>query len=167
MKITDLVPRRGSRRDVPARTRNMDPVGALQLDVDRAFDNFWRMLRFPLPDFGQLDQTEVVPVDVSDDGKVVTVAAELPGMTESDVDVTIDNGLLRIRGEKKHDRKSEEDGVSISERVYGLVERVLPLPEGVEAGAARATYKNGVLTVEIPKSAETQTNRKRIPVQAG
>lgn len=166
MKITDLVPWRGSRRDVPARTSRMDPVGALQLDVDRAFDNFWRMVRFPLPDFGSLDQTEV-RVDVSDDGKAVTVAAELPGMTESDVDVSVDGGFLRIRGEKKSDRKTDEDGVSIRERTYGFVERVVPLPDGVEPDAAKATFKNGVLTVVIPKSAEARTDRKRISVQAG
>ncbi|UVK41010.1 Hsp20/alpha crystallin family protein [Mesorhizobium sp. AR10] len=167
MKITDLVPWRGSRRDVPARTRNIDPVGALQLDVERAFDNFWRMFSIPLSDFGQQNQTDAVRIDVSDDGKVVTVAAELPGMTESDVDVTVDDGHLRIRGEKKSDRKTEEDGVSVRERIYGLVERVVPLPEGIEPDAAKATFKNGVLTVAIPKSAETQSDMKRIPVQAG
>jgi HSP20 family protein len=165
MNITDLVPGRGPRGAVPAPTRDIDPVGSLQLDVERAFDNFWRMFSDPLSDFEELN-SDAVRVDVSDDGKVVIVAAELPGMTEMDVDVTVDHGHLHIRGEKKSDRTTEENGISVRERRYGLVERVVPLPEGIEPDAAKATLENGVLTVAIPKSAETQTNMKRIPVQA-
>jgi HSP20 family protein len=164
MKITDLIPWRGSGRDLAARTADMDPVRALQADVDRAFDHFWRMVPYP---FGQLADTELVRVDVADNGNAITVTAELPGMSDADIDVSIRDGRLTIRGEKKSDRGSEENGVLVKERVYGAIARTVPLPDGVDADAARATFANGVLAVVIPKSADAQADTKRIPVQAG
>lgn len=120
----------------------------------------------PYP-FGQLAGTELVRVDVADNGNAITVTAELPGMSDADIDVSIRDGRLTIRGEKKSDRGSEENGVLVKERVYGAISRTVPLPDGIDADAARATFANGVLTVVIPKSADVQADTKRIPVQAG
>lgn len=167
MRITDLIPWRGTSRDVAARTPPTDPVRALQLDVDRAFDQFWRMAPNPFASLGRLEQTDIVRVDVEDNGKEVAVTAELPGMSDADVDVSISEGLLTIRGEKKSDRESEKDGILVRERIYGTVERTVPLPDGIDPDAAKATFKNGVLRIAIPKSAELQADTKRIPVQAG
>ena len=167
MKITDLIPWRAPGREVAAPTTEMDPMRALQLDVDRAFDHFWRMVPYPLAPFGGLAQAEPVRVDIADDGKAVTVTAELPGMSDADVDISVRDGRLTIRGEKKSDREAEDNGVLIKERVYGAIERTVPLPEGTDADAAQATFANGVLRIVIPKSADTQADTKRIPVQAG
>lgn len=167
MRITDLIPWRGSGGDVANRPAPMDPMRTLQLDVDRAFDHFWRMVPYPFASLGRLEQTDAVRVDVSDSGKEVAVTAELPGMSDADVDVSISDGLLTIRGEKKSDREAEENGVLVRERIYGAVERTVPLPGGVDPDAAKATFRNGVLTIVIPKSAELQADTKRIPVQAG
>lgn len=167
MKITDLVPWRGPGRDVAAQTAASDPMHALQADVDRAFDRFWRMALNPFASVGGLAQTQSVRVDVRDDGEQVTVTAELPGMSEADVDVSVRDGQLTIRGEKKSERGAEESGVLVKERVYGAVERTVPLPAGVDVGAANAAFHNGVLTIVIPKSAAAQAGTKRIPVQAG
>ena len=167
MKITDLVPWRSSGRNVGSRTAPIDPMRALQLDVDRAFDNFWRMVPYPFETLGRLEEIDSVRVDLQDNGNEVTVTAELPGMDEADVDVFISDGRLTIRGEKKSDREAEEEGVLIRERVYGAVERTVPLPDGVDPDAAKATFRNGVLTIAIPKSAERQADTRRIAVQAG
>jgi HSP20 family protein len=168
MKITDLIPWRSPGRDVTARTAAKDdPMQALQLDVDRAFDHFWSMVPYPFASFGQLAQTELARVDVSDNGKEITVTAELPGMSDADVDVSVRDGQLAIRGEKKSDREAEDNGALVKERIFGAIERTVPLPDGVDADAAKATFTNGVLTVVIPKSAELQAATKRIPVQAG
>lgn len=167
MKITDLVPWRGAGRHVAAGTDATDPVRALQLDVDRAFDRFWRMVLSPFGSIGGLAQTQPVRVDVADDGKEITVTAELPGLSDADIDLSVGNSQLTIRGEKKSERGAEENGVLVSERVYGAVERTVPLPAGIDAGAARASFDNGVLTIVIPKSTAAQAETKRIPVQAG
>ena len=87
----------------------------------------------------------------SDNGKEVTVTAELPGMSDADVDVSISDGQLTIRGEKKSDREAEENGVLVRERIYGAMERTVPLPDGVDPDAAKATFTNGVLTIVIPE----------------
>jgi len=167
MKITDIVPWRGYSRDVAPRAPAMDPMRALQLDVDRAFEHFWRMVPYPFATLDRWQQTDNVRVDIGDNGQEIRVTAELPGMSDADVDVSINEGQLTIRGEKKSDRESEENGVLVRERIYGAVERTLPLPDGIDPNAAKATFKNGVLTIVIPKSAELQANTKRISVQAG
>ncbi|MCS3743345.1 Hsp20/alpha crystallin family protein [Rhizobium sp. BK661] len=151
MKITDLVRwQGGSGRDVTARTAPMDPLRGLQLDVDRAFDNFWRMVPYPFAALDRLPQPDTVRMDVGDSGKEITVTAELPGMSDADIDVSIRDGLLTIRGEKKSDREAEKNGVLVRERTYGAVERIMPLPDGIDPDAAKATFKNGVLTLVIP-----------------
>lgn len=167
MRITDLVPWRGSSRDLMTRSAPMDPVRGLQLDVDRAFDNFWRIMPFPIAAIDRLPQVDHVRLDVGDSGKEITVTAELPGMSEADIDVSICNGLLTIRGEKKSDHEAETNGVLVRERIYGAVERTVHLPDGIDPDAATATFRNGVLTLVIPKLAELQANTRRIPVQAG
>ena len=170
MRITDLVPQRSPGRNMPAQADESDPIRSLQMDVDRAFDNFWRMLSAPFPtfsDFGVTDGSEAIRVDVSDNGKEVIVKAELPGMSEDDIDVSVSEGSLRIRGEKRMDNELRDAGVVMRERSYGVVERIVPLPEGIEPNAAQATFKNGVLTLVIPKTADFQSNEKHIPVQAG
>jgi HSP20 family protein len=169
MRINDLVPwrSRGSiARNTPTRSDDLNPVSALRQDIDRAFDNFWRMVPFPFQDIDELRQADPFPLDVSDNGKEVIVRAELPGMSEKDVDVRVMDGQLTIRGEKKLDRDASEEGITIRERVYGVLERTLPLPDGVETDSAEAKFKDGVLTVKLPKTQEASANTRRVPVNA-
>ena len=107
-------------------------------------------------------------VDVRETDKEVEVVAELPGMDEADVDVSVAAGMLTIRGEKKSEREERRrKGYILRERSFGRIERVVPLPEGLDLDSAKATFKNGVLTVRIAKTAEAQRAVKRIPVQRG
>jgi HSP20 family protein len=167
MKITDILPWRNTRRELASQAAPADPMLALQRDVDRAFENFWAMVPYPFSSNGQLETPGTIRLDVEDKGSEITVSAELPGMTEADVDVVISDGRLTIRGEKKSDREAVENGLLIRERVYGVMERTVPLPDGIDMNAANASFKNGVLTIAIPKSAEFQANARRIAVQAG
>lgn len=88
-------------------------------------------------------------------------------MDEADVDVSVAEGMLTIRGEKKSEREREGDGYILRERSFGRIERMVPLPEGLDLDSAEATFKNGVLTVRIAKTAEAQRAAKRIQVQRG
>jgi HSP20 family protein len=92
----------------------------------------------------------------------VRVSAELPGLEEKDVEVLVDGDVLTIRGEKRSE--TEDKGRHFSERYYGRFERSLALPFEVEDGKARAAFKNGVLTVTLPKSARAEERAKRIPI---
>ena len=163
MKITDLIPWSSSGRDVAPQTEPVDPLRALRHDIDRAFEQFWRMLPSPFPE----SAPDSVRVDVSDNDKAVTVTAELPGLSEDDIELSISDESLTIRGEKRTDRRSEDGGLIVHERVYGAFQRTLQLPDGVDADAASASFKNGILTIEVPKTAEVIASIRRIPVQAG
>jgi HSP20 family protein len=140
---------------------------SLQHNIDRVLEDFWRSFNLPmLTDWDEGAASVVVPqVDVRETDQEVEVVAELPGMNEADVDVSVSQGMLTIRGEKTSEREEEDDGYVLRERSFGRVERIVPLPEGLDVDAARATFRNGVLTVTIPKTAETQQAAKRISVQ--
>jgi HSP20 family protein len=97
------------------------------------------------------------------DGEV-RVSAELPGMDEKDVEVLVDNDVLTIRGEKKSEH--EDQGRRFSERYYGRFERAIALPFEVDEEKAEASFKNGVLTVTLPKSATAKDTAKRIAINA-
>jgi len=91
-------------------------------------------------------------VDVVDDEGSLRVAAELPGMTKEDVQLSIDNDVLTIRGEKKNDEETRENGAFRTERYYGFVQRSIPLPSNLDYDHAEAKFDKGVLTVRLPKT---------------
>ena len=101
-------------------------------------------------------------VEVSEADNRLKVAAEIPGMDEKDVEVLLDDDALTIRGEKKAETEDKERG--FSERYYGRFERVIPLPYEVDEGQVEASFKNGVLTVSLPKSPKAQSKARRIAV---
>ena len=158
-----------SRRDVAVRREDeSDTVQALQRSIDSVFDDFWRTFNLPmLGDWGDdgLEGPVVPRVDVRETDQEVEVVAELPGMDEGDVDVSVSQGMLTIRGEKRSEREEGDEGYVVRECSYGRVERIVPLPDGLDVDSAQATFRNGVLTVTIPKTAETQQAAKRISVQ--
>jgi HSP20 family protein len=168
MRVTDLIPWKSTRGSEPAVRNERDPVAALQNDVNRAFADFLRMV-YPVPmaswTTALADTGSGVQVDVAETDKELKVEAELPGIDEADIDVRVSGGMLIISGEKKADREVDENGYILHERSFGRIERALPLPDGIDADAAQASFKNGVLTVTIPKTAQAQSSAKRIPVK--
>jgi HSP20 family protein len=168
MRVADLIPWKPARGNEPAAHNERNPVAALQNDVNRAFDDFLRMI--PVPFAGLrgafMDNGSGIHVDVSETDKEVIVTAELPGMDEADVDVTVTDGTLVITGEKKTDREVGENGYILRERSFGHIERAVPLPDGIDADAAQARFKNGVLTVSIPRTVEARGSGKHIPVRS-
>ena len=107
-----------------------------------------------------------IPVDVAENDKEVKVTAELPGLDEGDIDIRVSEGVLVLSGEKKTDREVDGNGYLLRERSFGRIERTVPLPDGIDADQAQASFKSGVLTVTIPKTAEAQNGAKRIPVRS-
>ena len=101
-------------------------------------------------------------IEFNETDKAVTISAELPGLSEKDVQVEIANGVLRLRGEKKSERT--ENGRYFSERYYGSFERQIPL-DGVVEEKAEAKFHDGVLTITLPKSEEARSAVKRIPIR--
>lgn len=91
-------------------------------------------------------------VDVKENKKEYSVRAEIPGMTEKDINLTLNDGVLNIKGEKKEENEEKSDESYYSECRYGSFSRSIPLGKNVKWEDAKAKYKNGVLTVTVPKS---------------
>ena len=107
-------------------------------------------------------------VDVVDTEKAYEVTAELPGMDEKNVEVKLANGALTIKGEKKEEKEKEKNkDYHVSERRYGSFQRSFTVPDGVDEDKIEATFKNGVLTVSLPKTAEAQKKEKQIAIKKG
>ncbi len=161
MAVRDLIPWGRNRSSVPGPMLGGEgnPFLTLHREMIRLFDDM--VSRFDVPSvFGRgmaWPSVEVIPSDTE-----VKVTAELPGMDEKDVEVLVDEDVLTLRGEKKAETEDRERG--FSERVYGRFERVIALPFAVEEDKAEASFKNGVLTVTLPKSAKAQAHVKRIAI---
>ena len=123
----------------------------------------WSMFDKLFDEFGLANREEnkewLPSVDVSETEDHVVVRAEVPGMDKKDIDITLSNGLLTIRGEKKMEKKEEKENYRFVESRYGSFSRSLRVPEGVEAEKIEANYKDGVLKVTIPKG-ESEKSRK-------
>lgn len=101
-------------------------------------------------------------MDVHQDDDKIEITAELPGVKEEDIDLTVEDGVLTLRGEKKSTHTDNERGYS--ERSYGTFERRLTLPSNLDEEACSADFRNGVLTITLPKSADKARGR-RIPLR--
>jgi len=133
--------------------------------MNRLFDSTWRDLRLPDP-FGRVIGTTLWPtLGVSEKDQEYVVTAELPGMEEKDIELSLDNGELVIRGEKKSE--TSDDKNQVSEHYYGRFERRLNLGSEVDREKVNANFKNGVLTVTLPKSPQAAQQTKRIPINDG
>lgn len=147
-----------------ARTR--EPV-TLRDEMNRLFDDFFYGMGTPFAPMARTSLTEFVPtVDVSDADSQVKISAELPGMSENDINVEIDDDSVTISGEKKEEEESKEGGRYWRESSYGSFSREVMLPSAVDIDKAQAQFKNGRLTVTLPKSEEEKNKRRKIEVQS-
>jgi HSP20 family protein len=107
-------------------------------------------------------------IDITEDDKRLTVTAELPGLEEKDLSVSLADDVLTIKGEKKEEtEEKKERGCYRAERSYGSFERAIALPDGLDVDKAAAELKSGVLTVSFPKRPDVQKKRKEISVKTG
>jgi HSP20 family protein len=149
------------------------PFRSLRDQIDRLMDEFDRGL-FPsrwmeMSPFAKLTSEirGLVPaIDVVEGEKAYRVTAELPGLAERDIEVTMDRDLLTIKGEKKEEHEEKEKGYFLSERHFGSIQRSLRLPEGIDDSKIEARFENGVLTVTLPKTAEAVSKPKKIAIKA-
>src|SRR3712207_1709854 len=160
MAMGSIVPFGWGGSMLPGRLTN-DPFVRLWSDVDRLFGEVARGTG--LTGWSQAGHIGP-PVEIYETGNELKVVAELPGVEEKDVSVELAGDVLIIRGEKKIEEERKEENYHLAERHYGTFSRALRLPYAVEAGQVQASFKNGVLTITMPKPAEQQP--KRIEVKA-
>jgi len=136
-------------------------MASFRTDLDRLFDRFFDARWEDAPALGEWTPK----VDVSETKDAVVVKAEIPGMDANDIRVSLQENVLAIMGEKKQEKEEKDERYHRMERSYGSFTRSFAMPAGVETGKVNATFRNGVLTVTLPKSPEAKATP--IPVKAG
>jgi HSP20 family protein len=155
MNLRSLIPTR-EQTNLPRSDSNV--FGSLQREVDRLFDEFAR-------GFGTLSEpsrSNLIPrIDVAETGKEIEITAELPGLERKDVEISIEDGILTVRGEKKVEKTEgdKDKNYHLIERNYGVFYRMLQLPPGIDPSTVQATMSNGVLKIKIPKPAHSEAKK--------
>jgi HSP20 family protein len=182
-KVKELIPRRRKKTQLPVR---VDQHPEFQLDTweqpflelrratDRLFDDFFRSFRWPKAErrtpWGLT--TDILGadwprVDVDETDEEIRITAELPGVDRDNIDVSVTDDRITIRGEKKEQEEKKGRDYYSLERSYGSFQRSFYLPCEVESDRVDASFKDGVLTVKLPKSAAARERIKKIPVRSG
>ena len=155
----------------------VDMFDGLREEMSRAFDNF--LTGFPRFPFGReaFDLSNfstpiggsafrAPAVDVKENDKAFVITAELPGMSDEDIGVSLADGVLTIKGEKKDERDEKKDNFHLSERRYGTFQRSFRLPENVDAEKIAGDFSNGVLSLTLPKSDKPHSAERKIDIKA-
>lgn len=164
---------------VPVPAASRDPMLSLRREIDRLFDDFAADFGFGrgrrLFDWSPFRHIEVprlaggliAPrVDVTESDKEIKITAELPGMSEKDVELVLTDDVLTLKGEKSEEKEEKDKDYHLSERTYGSFRRSFRLPDTVNADKVAAAFKNGVLTVTLPKSKKAPKKQKKVNIRA-
>ncbi|MBW8271148.1 Hsp20/alpha crystallin family protein [Caldovatus aquaticus] len=157
------------------------PLAALRDEMDRMFDNVvrnfglapsrtLRRIGAELPTPWRIETAFGTPapaVDIVEDEKEYRITAELPGMDARDVELTLSDDMLTLRGEKKEEREEKTANYYLSERRFGSFQRSFPLPQGVDRDKIEAKFEKGVLTITLPKTPEAAARQKKIEIKQG
>jgi len=172
MTVGDIIPwkwgglRRSEREGRPFEgfRREME---SLHRDLDRLFDGMMSegMASSLLPEVWT--RGEMLPqLDISEDDREFQVSIDLPGLDEKDVEVTLSDRTLTIRGEKKEEKETKKKDYYRRERAHGRFRRSIEIPADVDSDRIEASFKRGVLTIQLPKTKEAQEKVRQIAVKA-
>jgi HSP20 family protein len=137
-------------------------MGWLRSEIDRLFDDFGRPSRSAFS-FGAPGANPAL--ELVDEDKAYRLTAELPGLGEKDVNISLADGILSISGEKKEEKSEKDNGYVLSERRYGSFRRQLALPSDVNPDGIKAAFKDGVLTVTMPKDEKAKPHERKIVIE--
>ena len=144
------------------RLANEEPFARLHHEIDELFDDLFRtsgLMHWP----GERRVT--LPLEVRETDKELVITVELPGVDEKDVEVTLSEDMMTIKGEKKAEKEEKKEGYYMAERSYGAFSRSLRLPYAVDEKKVAAKFKDGVLTITLPKPKEVRQAVKKIAIK--
>jgi HSP20 family protein len=167
----------GDKPSTPSTAMQMwRPFENLRREVDRLFDDFsmspfrlpFRRPLFDIEPFWAPESWVAVPaIDFVEHDDAYEMTAEMPGLDEKNIEVKVANGTLTVKGEKSEDKEQKERGFHLRERRFGSFERSIRVPETVDTDKIEASFKQGVLTVKMPKTEEAKKPVKKIEVKGG
>ena len=147
-------------------SEDTDPFLAMRREMNRLFDDVFSGFGLPSLVGPALRQMPGAPkIDVSETDNEIQVTAEMPGIDQNEVEVLLEDDRLIIRGEKKEEREDKDRNYHVRERVQGAFSRTLPLPFAPDPNQVKAEFRNGVMTIVVPKPPEVKQKQHRIDVQ--
>lgn len=164
-EVVHTVPvRHGEKEKTYLPERQYEPIGRLHRDIDQLFDHFLGRSKPFLPFDESVFFRPHVDLSVTEQEYVLSV--EIPGVSENDISVDISGNTMTIRGEKKQEKEEKEKDYYRIERRYGAFQRILSLPEDVDQNSIKANFKNGVLSVTMPRKVLPASEVKQIEISA-
>ncbi|PKO01147.1 MAG: molecular chaperone [Chloroflexi bacterium HGW-Chloroflexi-4] len=164
---SSILPLRRRGNTMPTRRENDSPVMAIQNEMNRMFDQFFNdpFTLLSVPTLRSV--TDFMPrIDVSETESAMMVTAELPGMEEKDIQLTLENDSLIISGEKKNDVEEKGKNFHRVERSYGSFQRVIPLISEIQQEKVEAKFRNGVLNITLPKTPAAAKQTHKIEIKS-
>lgn len=162
MAIKDIITGEGKR--MPVKREESDPFSLLRRRMDDMFEGF--LHGFDLRPFESRLGGFSPNIDVVESDKEIRISAELPGMEEKDIEVSMHKDTITLKGEKKEEKEDKGKGYYRMERSYGSFTRVIPLPAEINQDKVEATFKKGVLIVTLPKTEQAIKETKKISVKS-
>jgi len=164
---TSNIPLRRRGNSLSVRRENDSPVMTIQNEMNRMFDQFFNdpftLLSIP----SMRSVSDFMPrIDVSENENAMLVTAELPGMEEKDIQISLEHDVLVISGEKKSDVEEKGKSFHRVERTYGSFHREIPLVTDIQEDKIEAAFKNGVLTVTLPKTPAAAKQARKITIKS-
>lgn len=161
-----------TRKPTPPGAAGREPMATLRKEIDRLFEGFpslpsaFRRSPFEVEPFWRREWSvgAVPSVDIVEKEGAYEVTAELPGVDEKNIEVSVADGMLTIKGEKEEAREEKKKDYHLSERYYGSIRRTFGIPGGIDPARVVASFRNGVLTVTLPKSAEAKSKERKIAI---
>jgi HSP20 family protein len=164
-KIHELMPwNRPSSIFVSKGERSGSSLTSLQEEMNRLFEHFYNGTQAYLTDWDE-GALAAPSIDITENGNSFKINAELAGIDPKNVTLEVSNGALTLKGERKADEKEEGENYLRREISYGSFTRTIALPETANSDNAKATFKNGILTVDIPKKPEAQQKPKKVEIK--
>ena len=161
MKFENLIPTQWDPYSKPVRYNPEYPFFTLDGDMDR----FLNHLNTDFFDFRTTPEKNNFPkVDVTETKNEFSISAELPGIDDKDIDVTLDDGTLTLKGEKKVEKEDKQGEFYSRERSYGSFQRTFKVPETIDQNKINASFNKGILTVKLPKTLESRKEVKKIAI---
>jgi len=146
-------------------TRPKDIFSAMRDEMNRVLERFEGGKPFwSTPVSRWVSGTMVPELDVRETDTAIIVEAELPGVDEKDITVSVANGYLTIKGEKRSESEQSEESYYVAERSFGSFQRSLRLPDTVDEDKIEASFERGVLKINAPKRADAQRSERKIPI---
>jgi HSP20 family protein len=164
MALRNLIHGGDGKRTMAPAVSEEPPIQSIERQMNRALEQFFNNFGFAPWSLSRLNAFRP-RVNVAETEKEITVTAELPGLEEKDIDLTLTRNSLIIKGLKSEDRRETQTDYQYMERSYGEFQRVIPLPGDVDVERAEAKFTKGVLSITLPKIETEGERRRKIPIK--